>query len=394
MSVGSGGKIPGRRRTLISVLILLSCLLLCRPALVSAESLPLRVLVNEPQPGGPSEVPQESEQRLIRLLTEALAGELELLGFAVSRDPAETAELALNLRYLLNGERLTLVITVTDAASERVLGGGSYVGTTDLGLVNTIRQAAADTARHARAATGISGTHPEPPPVLQQLTLRSPNEGAGVEVAGSVPLGVIADGKLEAPFLPLTLGSKLVVWKHLDGYHSERQTILITDEHMDVQLPELRPRVNWEISLSWMPQRWAGAAVGVRRYLYPNRFYVQSTNQLSTRYRFESGSRASGVFDTRLSLGGYAVTALRDRFRLGLSTGAGVTLSLLGGEETAYFFADTYLKLFALAVRWQFDRFAPFLEADLIYYSEAATGYLVRGTHGYFSTGVLLPWRR
>ena len=383
----------------LPALFLLGLTPLPQPAGLPANASRPRIHVSSAQPASPEQTAGDTEARIAALLDEALVNEFRALGFAVSQDGDEPSkrpdavEFTISSRFIIAGSRMTLVMTVRDPETNLVLGGGSFVGTPDLGLMNTVRVAAAEIGLQIRSVAAVLEPPPVPPRVLQTLTLYSADEGALVKLGDNTPLGRIHDGKLEAPFLPFALGSQLPLRTHLDGYHSVWHSITITDENMEVHLPSLRPRVNWEMQLSWMTQRWAGLALGFRRYLLPEQLYLQSTNQLSSRYRFAAGSQPSAVFDTRLSLGGYPITALNGRIRLGLSSGAGITFTLLRGEETAYYFADPYLKPLSLAVRRQFGRFAVFIEGDLVYYGQTKSGYLVRGTHGYFSVGVLIPCR-
>lgn len=379
----------GSRGLMIPLTILGLLLLVCRTASGQAE--PLRIGLTEPRPVATSGAPDEADERLIRLLEEAFSSELQALGFAVAEPLA--APVRFDVRYLRSGARLTLLVTASDSESAALLGGGTFVGTADLALVNTVRQAAAEVAAQLRAAAAVDGTRPDTPVVLLRMTLRSPDEGAGIYLTDDARIGFIEDGMLELPFVPVALGSALVIEQRLDGYFSETRSIPITGEYMEVELAGLRPRIDWELSASWMTQRPAGAAVGLRRYLVPEMAYVQGTAQLASRYRFSAGSRASALVDTRLSLGLDVLSLAQRRLRLGFASGFGVTLSLLGAEETAYFFADPYLNVLSIALRWQLERFAPFLQADFVYYGDASTGHLNRGTHPYVSAGVLLPWR-
>ncbi len=386
----SGSRGGGHGRWI--ALLIFCALTLLVPWRAAAQEQPLRIVVSGPHAAGVSgNAVGEADRRLETLLRQWIVNELQTHGFAVNGAAAD-ADLRLDVFYLAGATRLTLVLSATEVESGGVVAGGSWTGTIDLALVNVVRQAADAMAGQIRAASAVSRQHPQPPLVLQQLRLRSADQGMAVYLSDELQLGIIEDGVLHAPFIPLQLGTQLQLRKQLDGYHSDSETITITAQYLDVELAALQPQIDWEFSLSWMPQRWAGAAVGLRRYLLPERFYAQGTTQLSTRYRFAAGSRASSVLDTRLSAGGYLV-ALRNGFHLGASSGAGVTLSLLGGEGTAYWFADPYLNVFSVSAKWQFARFAPFIQTDLVYYGEAGTGYLVRGTHEYVSAGVLLPWQ-
>ncbi|TVQ37908.1 MAG: hypothetical protein EA384_10490 [Spirochaetaceae bacterium] len=381
-------------------LVVICALTLSVPAQAAAQDAALRIAV-----GWPRTADDQPNRRLETLLQNSIISELRALGFVVAGvaaaadppvapgdRPDEHPDMHLDVLYAAGPVRLTLVLSVTETVSDGVVAGGSWTGTMDLALINVVRQAADEIAHQIRSAAAVSEPYPQPPRVLQQLRLRSVNEGMTVYLSDEVQLGVIEDGMLDVPFIPVLLGSQLQVRKQLAGYHDQTETLEITAERLDVQLSPLRPQVGWEMSLSWMPQRWAGAAVGLRRYLVPERFYAQSTSQLSTRYRFAAGSRGSGVLDTRLSLGGYPI-AVRGGFSLGASTGVGVTLSLLAGEGTAYLFADPYLNVVSLSAKWQFERLAPFIQWDLVHYGEAGTGYLLSGAYEYISAGVLLPWQ-
>lgn len=369
----------GRAARLLCVLLLFA-----GPAVGYVAAIP--VFVADAVPIG------ETNPRLEVLLADTLDAELRAAGLALAASPDEEATVLLEVRYLLVGTRVTLLLTAREPVQQAVIGGGVYAGTADLALVTTVRQAAEAIAAQLAAAAAVEGELPRPPVVLLQLTLRSADEGATVLLADDAEVGTISGGALEMPFVPVALGSELTLRVRRDGHYPLTHTIPVTQERMLAELPPLRPQVDWEIGFFWMPQRWAAAAVGFRRYFVPERLYVQSTNQLGTRYRFTAGSRASGLFDTRLSVGGYALAAPERPFRLGFSAGVGLTLSLLSGEDEAYFFADPYFNVFSVAVKWQFERFAPYLQMDAIYYGEADAGHLVRGTHPYASLGVLLPW--
>jgi hypothetical protein len=335
--------------------------------------------------------PGAGSERLARIIEETLIAELTAEGFSVDR--TNGSPISLETIYHLSGSRVTLVLTVTETESTALIGGGMYTGTADLALVTAVRSAVRDLAGQLAAAGEVTGELPRPPTVLLGLHLISPNEGAQILLSDDLRVGSISDGTLDLPFIPIALGSTIIVEQRLDGFYPDRRSIVITDENMVVSLEPLRPIIRWEISASWMPQRWAGAALGIRRYLVPQRLYVQSTNQLSTRYRFSQGSRASAVFDTRVNIGGYVIAPEHRRFRLGLMTGGGFTFSALGAEDTAYVFADPYFNIFSIVARMQFDSFAPFVQADTIRYGQAGTGYLSPGTFPYFSLGVIVPWQ-
>ena len=370
-------------------LILVTVLLLAAPSLAPAQTLRSVGLELSRPAAGTGQT--DSDQRLASLITGTFSSELAAAG--VDLRPASTADVLLSVQYQTAGARLVLVVTLTDRNTGFILGGGAYSGTTDLALVTTIRNAAEELAGQLRAAEGVVNERPRSPDIVRTLTVTSSNEGAQVLVGGERPAGRVSDGSVVLPFVPMEIGTSLLLETRLDGYYSRRQRVVITDETMTVALEPLEPIIRWEITGSWSPMRWAGAAAGLRRYLVPRRLYAQNTNQLSTRYRFAAGSRASTVLDTRLTLGGYVFAPAERRLRVGIASGVGMTLSALAGEEAIYAFVDPYFNIVSLELRVQLDRFAPFLQGDMVHYAAADSGYLTPGTAPYVSVGVLVPWR-
>ncbi len=368
---------------------LVAALLLAAPPLASAQT--IRSVGLEPPRAAAGTEQTDSAQRLASLITGTFSSELAAAG--VDLRPASAADVLLLVQYQIAGARLLMVVTLTDRVSGLVLGGGAYTGTADLALVTTIRAAAEELAVQLRDVERVVNERPRSPDIVRTVTVTSVDEGAGVLVGGELAAGRVSNGGLVLPFLPMEIGTSLLLETRLDGYYPRRQTVIITDETMVVALEPLEPIIRWEIAGAWSPMRWAGAAMGFRRYLVPRRLYAQSTNQLSTRYRFAAGSRASTVIDTRLSMGGYVFAPAERRLRIGIATGVGLTLSTLAGEQTVYTFVDPYFNIVSLELRLQLNRFAPFIQGEMIHYGAADSGYLNPGTMPYVSLGVLVPWR-
>ena len=371
-------------------LVLVMVLLLAGPSLAPAQT-PRAVGLMPPQAAAGTEQ-TDSTERLASLITGTFSSELAAAG--VELRPSSAADVLLSVQYQIAGARLLMVVTLADRTSGLILGGGAYVGTADLALVTTIRGAAEELAAQLRDADRVVNERPRSPDIVRTVTVTSANEGAGVLVGGELFAGRVSGGRLELPFVPMEIGTALLLETRLDGYYPGWQTVVITDETMMVELEPLAPIVRWEIAGAWSPMRWAGAAVGFRRYLVPRRLYAQSTNQLSTRYRFAAGSRASTVIDTRLTLGGYVFAPAERRLRVGIATGVGLTLSTLAGEEAVYTFVDPYFNVVSLELRLQFNRFSPFVQGEMIHYGAADSGYLSPGTVPYVAVGVLVPWQR
>lgn len=351
---------------------------------------PKTVALEPPRPA-PGTEQTELTGRLASLIETTFEAELLARGVALTSTPE--ADLVLSVQFQTAGARLLMLATLTDRRTGRVVGGGAYPGTTDLALVTTIRAAAEQLSEQLIAVQPVVNERPRPPDILQTLVVTSLDEGAQVLVGGELPAGRITGGSLTLPFVPAEIGTSLLLETRREGYYPRRQMVVITDPTMTVALDALEPVIRWEIAGSWSPMRWAGAAVGFRRYVVPRRVYAQSTHQLSTRYRFTAGSRASAVIDSRLALGGYIYAPEEGRLRLGLSTGVGLTISSQVGEETLYTFVDPYFNVVSIELRLQFDRFAPFIQSDMIHYAASDSGFLRPGTVPYASVGVLIPWR-
>jgi len=378
---------PRRGALLAAFAVLLSL----APSAARAGDRSLTVGLAAPRPAAARDQLDQGDARLSQLVFDAFGSELRAAGVTVTTP--DSAPIELEVRYIRSGTRLTLIVTALERESSALLAGGVYLGSADLALVTAVRRAAERTASQLRTAAAVEAELPRPPVVLLRLTLRSPDEGSEILLDDAVSVGRIENGTLELPFVPIPLGSDLTIRQRQEGRYSATRVIPVTDTQMVVALPPLATRVDWEIAALWTAQRPAGAAVAFRRYITPERLYAQSTNQLATRYRFEEGSRLSGVFDTRLSFGGYLLAPRGRSFRVGAGAGLGVTLTTLRGEDEAYFFFDPYFNVLSLALRWQFARFAPFVQTDFNYYGDNSRGYLLRGTHTYLSVGVLLPWR-
>lgn len=195
----------------------------------------------------------------------------------------------------------------------------AYAGLSALPLLDASAKGVATAAATARAA-------PERPvPIDYRLAFSSRDEGAlvsfGLPGSGAFAAGTIAEGGLEAPYLPFLPGERLVVGLEKPGYWPGGAMVRIKPKASTIALPPLLKKSVFTLGANYGTGRLLGAAVSARWYPLPDRVYLRAENALWAAYDFRPGSKAVLHDELRLGAGAYLFFDPAARFRASLGLG-------------------------------------------------------------------------
>lgn len=308
--------------------------------------------------------------------------------------------------------------TVTAVAAD---SGSLAAGLTGLAYFNRAARAFLGRVAALGPATGPAG---KTWPTRHPLVFSSPDEGAAVSLAdtdracGPVPdvrggssaagtlfgipggyLGSVRNGRLEAPWLPLDVGSTALVTASLPGRYPKTVPVLVTGEERLIPLPRLETKGQHAFTLSTGAGRFLGLGAEYRRYLVPDRLFLAAKDDLYLQYEFTAASRPVFHNDSFFTLGFYPLSDPEARFRFAIATGWGFMLTLLSGSGTAgatYF--DVVLEPAAFIFEFRSGDWSLVLEPCMRYATGTGSGLLQRGwlSNGDFGPlvgiGVMKRW--
>jgi hypothetical protein len=273
------------------------------------------------------------------------------------------AQLAVTGFFRVEDRQFVLEIKCYDVEAGAFVQGVLETGRLNLSLYNLLDGAVKELLPKIRLigkAPPIAG-----PQFVEQVTLRSPDEGMEVLLAGAQPVGTIQDGQLLLPPIPFPVGTSVAVEKRKEGYHPSREVLRLEQPVQDFKLKALRPQTRWGTEFNWTYGQVLGFGVAQRYYLKPDSSFLAAElyNYLQTNF---SGGHPLFHHDLRLLYGGYLFTGPDDFFRLGWSSGAGVILTwfTLPGQGL---YGDWYLNLVNLSFELNYRRFLVYLRAEVKY---------------------------
>jgi len=331
--------------------------------------------------------PTEENRQYQRILTEMLQVELGNAGFQVLPDSAwrplqekrgladqdlldgedalslaaeAGAVLAVTGFYRVEDRQFVLEIKCYDVEARAFVQGVLKTGRLNLSMYNLLDGVVKELLPKVRLigkAPALPG-----PAAVEQVTLRSPDEGMEVLLAGTQSVGTIQAGTLLLPPIPFPLGSTITVEKRKEGYHLSRESLLLETPVQEFKLKPLRPQTRWGTELNWSYGQLLGFGVAQRYYFKPDVSYAAAElyNYLQTNF---SDSHPLFHHDLRLLYGGYLFTGPDSFFRLGWSTGVGLIMTYFTIPDQGVYW-DFYLNLINASLELNYRRWLLYLRGE------------------------------
>jgi hypothetical protein len=174
-----------------------------------------------------------------------------------------------------------------------------------------------------------------------RVEFSSPDEGMEVLLSGDLSIGRITDGRASWGIDGSSAGLKVLIEKRKVGYHDSSQVVTLTPGKEIVLSPLVREH-RFAVELNWTLGQLLGAGVTAREYLVPDWFFLFEGNYFYVQPPATPAPRAVIHDDMSFGVGGYLGFSPESPFRLGVSTGLGVIVTLLTTEGFPTF-GDVYL---------------------------------------------------
>jgi hypothetical protein len=293
------------------------------------------------------------------------------------------AEIAVLSFYSVEERQLILEIKCYDVEQKALVAGVFKTARINLSIYNVIGEAVAELIPTIR----LLGPPPSlDSPVVEEIALLSKDEGMEVYLGEEGYIGTITDGKLLLPPIPFTIGSRIVIEKRKEGYHTGVETLRLKEPEMLIKLARLRKKALTATELNWTLGQLMGFGLAQRFYLVPDTSFFSAEHYFYLQYNFAGGNP---VFhhDLRFLFGGYLFTGPHATFRFNLSTGFGVIVTYFWLPDQPVY-SDYYWNLINTTVELNFRRFMLYLRTEQKYALGIGTDtFLERGWMSVFGEG-------
>lgn len=424
MGEGRRSMASGSVGLLVAMVLSVSALLAWPAALVAEEAAPsmpastTAAALDEKAAVLLAEADEGDAARFGEALALAFEREAGLAGFALSSlpfsgDDASEPEVArraasersarwvLVARCKIEGDRVLWRAAVYDGSDGSLLGADVFSAYAGLSALPLIAQSASNAMRAAILARDAP---PREEPIQRRLAFASEDEGASVLLGsagpGALPLGSIADGRLEAPYLPFRPGQRFLVSVEKGGYWPASFRARVGESDDAIRLPRLMRKTENALVLSYGTGRLLGAAAAYRWYPLPDALYIRGEDSFWAAYDFLPGSRPVLHDEIRLGAGAYLFLPPSSRFRISAGSGLSGIFTLLtasGPDERTGF--DLCIEPVFYTLEWHWPTWALVLEQRFPYSLGLDCGFLPRewlslGGKGpiFISLGAMLKW--
>lgn len=256
----------------------------------------------------------------------------------------------------------------------------------------------------AAAADKLRGVTPDSTPkeqrvakgYVQQIILLSGDEGAEIYVNGVMRVGVITDGRLALPFMPLNLGSKLVIEKRREGYYSDTEEFRLDEEWVELQLRPMERQVLHELAFVYTVGQFLGFGLGWHFHVVPRTVFLGAEEYFYLQVSDKSSSHTVLHNDLRVLAGLYLLSSPGVAFKVSLSTGAGLILTLLTIPPYPLY-TDFYFNLINITVEFRIGDIAFYVREETklgLGIGDNLLGgsfFLINGEVPIFSFGMKIP---
>jgi hypothetical protein len=254
----------------------------------------------------------------------ALQGESTIL--TVAR--ALSADLAVSGFYVVRDEQIVISLQCWDVQAGRLVTGLQEKARFNLAFYSFLHDHVAQMIQRiqlrqepAAAGTGSKGT-------LTEIAFLSADEGMEIRLAGDLSIGTVTDGKLLWRPDGIRQETNLLVEKRKPGYHTAWQTVRAQGE---IQLSKLEKEYMHGREVDWTWGQLAGLGTTYRAYAKPDELFVSLGSYLFIQPPMSSAGSPVYHADLNLGLGGYLFFPPDFPVRLGISSGAGMVITMSGG---------------------------------------------------------------
>lgn len=201
-----------------------------------------------------------------------------------------------------------------------------------------------------------------------RITLLSHDEGAQVCLEPDQRLGTIQNGQL---VVELPANTQLAIETTKPGYHANREYFEVDDQPAEIRIAPLLKQTRIGFELFYTSSQFLGIGAGFRLYVIPDSIMFKADDYVYFSLSSE-GDDSTPAFhnDFRVQFGSYLLSPPGRRVRFGVSTGAGVIVSVLGKADkpagtSAYY--DFYWDLVDLWLDYNWRKTAVFFKVETKY---------------------------
>jgi hypothetical protein len=232
---------------------------------------------------------------------------------------------------------------------------------------------------------------------VKEIILYSKDEGAEIWLKGKEKLGVIKNGQLILPYMPLALGSTIEIEKKKPGSYDSSETLTLTQEKNEITLAPMERIYGSGLYFTWTTGQFVGLGVGYmgnvnERYIYwgvENYFFLQAGRTKDMHPVIHDDIRGFMLLKYRFAEG--------FPFTVSYSYGLGVIFSLLDAKGSPLY-TDFYLNPANLHLEYAVNDYVIFLRIE--YKIALGLGRNLLGTNvisiadGWplFTLGVITRW--
>jgi hypothetical protein len=236
-----------------------------------------------------------------------------------------------------------------------------------------------------------------PPDEVESIVFTSRDEDAEVYFAGR-HVGMIKNGRLQAPFTPFTVGTDVTLEVQKPGYHVERRNVTLPSVNSEIRLRPLRPRYRYGVYGVWTLGQAAGAGLGVRFYPVPDYTFIAIERHFYIQDQYTPGSAPVYHNDMGFAVGQYLFLGYRSVVRFSVSAGAGVMFTAFSRDDIPDY-VDFYFMPFSPALELNLGKVMVFLRQEFRYATGAGENSLLQrdfifvdGSYPLTGAGVVLKW--
>ena len=179
-----------------------------------------------------------------------------------------------------------------------------------------------------------------------RVVFTSRDEGMSVKLSGDQELGQVVDGRLSLPASAITPGARVTLEKSKPGYHPSEQAVTLA-VGKDIPLAPLVRESRYGMEVNATIGQLLGLGVALRDYPVPDWFFITFGSYLWLQPPLDFAPRAVLHSDLFGGIGGYLFLKPDAPVRLGVSTGAGLIISLMSTSGL-----PTYTDFYLDVVNW------------------------------------------
>ena len=289
------------------------------------------------------------------------------------------ADLAFCGFYSVENKALHLQIKCYSVAQEVLIGAVLKTGRLNLSIYNLINRAVGEIVPRIQVikepANEIAAVRDQ----VRKVVLLSPDEDMEISLAGERRVGRVSNGRLVLPFIPFQIGSELILEKRKEGYYPDEERVVLDKESLEIGLRPLRKKIHLATEMHWTYGQLLGIGLGQRYYLKPDYWFLSGEFYYYIQHSFMENSRPVFHYDLRFLFGGYPLSRVGSRLRLGFSSG-------IGGIMTSFSVSgmpvnrDIYLNVLNIWLEWNLsEKWVLFLRSEGKYSLGLEGGLLGRG---------------